>query len=39
LDERICKDFSQKLFSHFVKIFLFILEEMKEGLHIESEDR
>ncbi len=33
------KDFSQKLFSHFVKIFLFIFAEMNESLHIESEDR
>ena len=34
----ICKDFSQELFSHFAKIFLFIFAEMEEGLHIERDE-
>jgi hypothetical protein len=38
LDERICKAFSQKLFSRFVNFFLFILEEMNESLHIERDE-
>jgi len=34
----ICKDFSQELFSHFAKIFLFIFAGMDEGLPIERDD-
>jgi len=34
----ICKYFSQELFSHFAKIFLFIFSEMVECLHIERDD-
>ena len=36
--ERTCKDFSQELFSHFAKIFLFIFAEIDEGLHIERDE-
>jgi len=38
LVERTCKDFSQKLFSHFANFFLFIFAAMKEGLHIERDE-
>jgi hypothetical protein len=38
LVERVCKDFSTDLFSHFAKIFLFIFAEIDEGLHIERDE-